>query len=285
MSTNQVTWFKTKKKSYNVWGMQTPVEIPCYNYLEDSIYITSAQKPWILSGTRGEEWTVDAQKIASTYTPVNGTFKAGWNLLHTRADSYFVWALPTKHKIMQVQTSWGEVLTANRAGVKHGPMGDFIIASDANGAPNLNDRWVVNGEVFADTYDLRGAKFTLPQSIKNGTITDPLKPAENPIALYGIGNAGTLKAMRRVTKAECNYLIPNMIAIEYVGTAPQLRLIYGVSPATRLEMLILTDTSTNATTKLVRKPLQSKDWHIQFNKLALPEEEIAKTMVQMMVNH
>ena len=43
---------------------------------------------------------------------------------------------------------------ANRQGVKHGK-GDFIIASDAGNKPNLSDIWVVNGEIFPKTYDLR----------------------------------------------------------------------------------------------------------------------------------
>lgn len=34
--------------------------------------------------------------------------------------------------------------------------GDFIIANDKDGRPDMDDRWVVNGGIFASTYDNTG---------------------------------------------------------------------------------------------------------------------------------
>lgn len=66
------------------------------------------------------------------------------------------WAfhLPLSIKNFPVKTSWGDTLYANRPGIDHG-MGDFLVCADADGRPNLNDVWIVNGEVFAYTYDMR----------------------------------------------------------------------------------------------------------------------------------
>lgn len=56
----------------------------------------------------------------------------------------------------QIQTSWGSVLNYNGVGVSHGK-GDFIVCGKLpNGQPNLADRWVVNGEIFATTYNNQG---------------------------------------------------------------------------------------------------------------------------------
>lgn len=54
---------------------------------------------------------------------------------------------------MEVETSWGEVLTANRSDIPHGD-GDWIVfANDGYGQPDENDSWVVNGLVFENTYE------------------------------------------------------------------------------------------------------------------------------------
>ena len=52
----------------------------------------------------------------------------------------------------KVSTSWGEDLTANREGIPHGN-GDFIVYANKDGKPNPDDRWVVNGMVFENTYE------------------------------------------------------------------------------------------------------------------------------------
>jgi hypothetical protein len=59
-----------------------------------------------------------------------------------------------KQYVFQIPTSWGDTLTVNAPGVPHGK-GDFIVCADAGGYPNMNDRWVVNGEIFPSTYDMR----------------------------------------------------------------------------------------------------------------------------------
>ena len=128
----------------------------------------------ILAGTQGELWTIKLNKLAQTYDIVNSDNSVSpitpqslsakmvngemdWTRIRTKKDSGVVMAcfVPVGYQ-MQITTSWGAVLTVNANGVPHGK-GDFIMAScNPDGTPNMNDRWVVNGLIFRDTYDNRG---------------------------------------------------------------------------------------------------------------------------------
>lgn len=140
-----------------------------YNELEGSEYTTSEEKPIVLCGTVGEMWTVSFDKLVSTYTyadgvPITEADALGWRLVPSddewwevrpiqdpSAPTIFAYQTDPSDQV-QVQTSWGEVLTANRPGIPHGN-GDWIVfANDGCGNPNENDSWIVNGAVFETTY-------------------------------------------------------------------------------------------------------------------------------------
>lgn len=130
-----------------------------YNFLEDCHYTTSDAKCIKLTGTVGEVWIVTIDKLAKTYTLIDGTPITSDNIpegefeiatiVGEKAEIIFAEQVTEQ---VQVATSWGEVLTANRDGVPHGE-GDFIVSANKDGEPNLNDRWVVNGLVFINTYE------------------------------------------------------------------------------------------------------------------------------------
>ena len=125
-----------------------------YNHLEDSRYIVDENKPYVLIGNKGEEWCVDKKTLLKSYQltesdleklevgmePITIQTKPGVLQWATHIDDM---------EQIQVQTSWGEVLTSN-LGDGHGK-GDWIVCSDKNGQPDLNDRWVLNGEIFEQT--------------------------------------------------------------------------------------------------------------------------------------
>lgn len=166
---NPKNWKRTHKKSYNVYMCRPLPGTQCTNRLEGSQYVTDQDRQFILSGTIGETWVIDVNKLAKTYTFADGTpitpdtLKARceddgqieWVKLSTRADATPNWAfhLPKSIQNFPVQTSRGDTLYANRTGVGH-LKGDFLVCADVGGQPNLNDVWVVNGEVFPRTYDL-----------------------------------------------------------------------------------------------------------------------------------
>ena len=138
-------------------------------------YAVTDATPFVLCGTVGEMWTIKADKLANTYNflqggqplainqqtlnqRLNGKY-LDWTLIRTSpqatAGQNMACFVPSSQK-GQILTSWGSVLNYNGVDVKHGK-GDFIVCGKLpNGQPNLGDRWVVNGEIFATTYNNQG---------------------------------------------------------------------------------------------------------------------------------
>lgn len=141
-------------------------------------YLVKDDQTFVLCGTQGEMWCISAQKLSQKYiwasdggtinspslkergyihsNPVKGTvLLLDWTKVRTVPDNSTAFACFVPANMQgQIPTSWA-MLNINGVGVPHGK-GDFVIAADVNGQPNLNDRYVVNGLVFGDTYDNRG---------------------------------------------------------------------------------------------------------------------------------
>ena len=147
------------KRSYTIKAEKVAAGTKLYNYLEDCHYTTTDTKCIKLTGTVGEEWPVTIEKLVKTYIFVDGSPITSENIpkgefeirtiVGETAETIF--AEQVKGQV-QVATSWGEILTANREGIPHGG-GDFIVSANKNGEPNPEDRWVVNGLVFNNTYE------------------------------------------------------------------------------------------------------------------------------------
>ena len=182
-------WKRTSKKKYQIYVCMPPLGTKVYNFLEDVHYETSEKKPFVLSGTVGEQWVIDPAKLFKTYRlpnrqPLNLDFlktkghpyKVDWFKIETIVDTanpVYNWALfVPKNQKLAVPTSWGDVLTANRNGVPHG-MGDYLVCADGGNMPNLNDMWIVNGEIFSSTYDMRA--FPGKSTTVKGEIVVPKK--------------------------------------------------------------------------------------------------------------
>lgn len=150
---------KYKKGNYYIQATKAAPGTPVYNHLEDCHYVTNEQKCIILTGTAGEQWPVTFEKLVKTYDavfPLYGRTEIkdfeGTITVSPKASADFIYAYQTKEKV-DVVTSWGEILHANRDGVPHGD-GDFIVfAADRSGKINKDDSWVVNGEIFLKTYE------------------------------------------------------------------------------------------------------------------------------------
>jgi hypothetical protein len=156
----QYKWFPCHKKEYDIQVYVPPIGTKVYNQLEDASYVTNETKPFVLVGTVGEEWTVDAKKLMKAYKyehqpitedVIKTTIGDGKKHSITAiAGAEMMFAAHTTEPV-EVNTSWGETLQANRPGVEHGE-GDYLVCSDKNGSPNLDDVWVVNGAIFPKTY-------------------------------------------------------------------------------------------------------------------------------------
>ena len=170
-----IKYKKTRKKKYTITASMPPMGTQVHNKLEKANYVTNENKKFVLTGTVGEQWVIDAGKLAKTYTFEDGTqitpdalkrklvkgIKNGQEFpclkpfRVTTQPGVPNWAVHVpKQYVFQIPTSWGDVLTVNDPSLPHGS-GDFIVCVDAGGFPNLNDRWVVNGLIFPDTYDMR----------------------------------------------------------------------------------------------------------------------------------
>lgn len=212
---NPKNWKKTHKKQYDVYMTRPLPGAKCHNFFEDCSYVTDQNKQFILSGTCGETWVIGAEKIAKTYTfsdgtPITpdtlkskclGTGEIPWIKLSTKSDPVinFAFHLPLSIRNFPVQTSWGDTLLANRDGIKHGK-GDFLVcASTPDGCPNINDVWVVNGEVFPRTYDMHAFPNMFTQDISASATPFPKKTF-----VKGGTNTGTEKVKVSKEETEAN---------------------------------------------------------------------------------
>lgn len=154
-----------------------PIYQQLMQYAQQGFVYVVKEQDVVLSGTRGEMWLTSIEKVQRTYQVMsNGQWGSDWaGVTKTRGEtSNGKFVLPwMKVRSMgdaaaatmacfvpasqagQIQTSWA-VLNYNAKGVEHG-LGDFILCSkNADGSPDLSNRWVVNGAVFADTYNNQG---------------------------------------------------------------------------------------------------------------------------------
>ena len=163
---NPKNWKRTHKKSYEIYVCRPVLGTKCSNKLECVDYITDQNKQFILSGTSGEFWVVDAERLAQTYTFADDTpitpetlkhkcdnqGQIDWVKIKTKPNKDNCWAFFLPKSIQNFPVRY---YTANKTGVNHG-YGDFLVCDDINGQPNLDKIRVVNGEVFPRTYDLHG---------------------------------------------------------------------------------------------------------------------------------
>ena len=160
------SWFPTGKTDYRVQAKRVSRETKVWNFLEDVRYTAHPNgEDLVLKGTVGEEWVSGFSKAAKTYTRPDGSALVpedfaeadAWIGLKTIPDvGSFACFIPVAYKVA-VTTASGDLLHANRDGVTHGG-GDYLVCrAGADGRPDLSDVWVVNGAVFAATYDLTNA--------------------------------------------------------------------------------------------------------------------------------
>lgn len=186
---NPANYKPCKKKQYEIWVCKPPQGTVIINKLEQAdavrfvggrtfftaserstdlwqlfktgrAYLVSDNQTFVLCGTQGEMWCISGAELARKYvwasdgSPIDyGTLtRLDWTKVRTVPDNSTAFACFVPEDTRgQIQTSWA-MLNINGAGVPHGK-GDFVIAANANGQPNLNSRYVVNGAVFSDTYD------------------------------------------------------------------------------------------------------------------------------------
>lgn len=162
------SWYfsQVRKREYFVHVYRADLSNPeeVFNHLKKVTYVPNEQKPFVIQGTVGESWVIDQNKLCKTYEMPDGspidpdTIKGSWVKIKTRPDATANWAMqisPDRYgeaaSAVEIKTFWGDILHPNAPGIPHGS-GDYAVCSDLNGAPNLDDMWIVNGDVFQNTY-------------------------------------------------------------------------------------------------------------------------------------
>lgn len=220
---NTSNWKRTHKKQYEVYMCRPKIGTVVVNKFEGSKYVTDNNKQFVLSGTCGEQWVIDAAKMAKTYVFANGeritpsslrsrmlaSGEIDWIKLKTITDENIRvsnWALflPLNNRTVgfPVNTSWGDVLYANRSGVSHGK-GDFLVCSDDGGRPNLKDVWVVNGNIFATTYDMRA--FPGHNTSNNNIETPKPRSIVSGASSSGYDTSSKIKAVCSAVQEYCKH--------------------------------------------------------------------------------
>lgn len=139
--------------SYTVSVEKAEPGTECYNYLEDNEYVTDSDRCFIVTGTAGEQWPINGDKLKSKYGIDPDSIEVGERVsASVNGGGNEVYAVKTTDQVL-IETAWGDTLIANRNGIPHGD-GDMIVST----SPDFTgDVWVVNGEVFEGTYAPEGA--------------------------------------------------------------------------------------------------------------------------------
>lgn len=138
--------------SYTVSVEKAEPGTECYNYLEDNEYVTDSDRCFIVTGTAGEQWPINGDKLKSKYGIDPDSIEVGERVsASVTGGGNEVYAVKTTDQVL-IETAWGDTLIANRNGIPHGD-GDMIVSM----SPDFTgDVWVVNGEVFEGTYAPEG---------------------------------------------------------------------------------------------------------------------------------
>ena len=138
--------------SYTVSVEKAEPGTECYNYLEDNEYVTDSDRCFIVTGTAGEQWPINGDKLKSKYGIDPDSIEVGERVsASVTGGGNEVYAVKTTDQVL-IETAWGDTLIANRNGIPHGD-GDMIVST----SPDFTgDVWVVNGEVFEGTYAPEG---------------------------------------------------------------------------------------------------------------------------------
>lgn len=159
-----------RKKVCTIWCCKPEAGVHVSSTTSPS-FVTDERNCFVLSGTRGEMWAADMSTLTSDYTFGDGTPITAVNLRAKQKNGVIDW-FQIKTVVDKDATLFATFIPArysfdivSKRGVYHANFrreatdsnkGDFVVCANKNGQPDLNDRWVVNGAIFADTFDNRG---------------------------------------------------------------------------------------------------------------------------------
>lgn len=168
---NKDLYLPCKKKTYDIECCIPPKGIEIYNHLEDAHYITNNVESVLMRGLLNEIWIIDLNTLMHSYKFSDGTeinidtlnqrgkridndLIMNWQKVSSINNSdKFAQLIPKVYKL-QIRTKYNTLLNVNSDNsVSDHNLGDYILCSkNKDGSPNLDDKWVVDGNIFKQTY-------------------------------------------------------------------------------------------------------------------------------------
>lgn len=170
---NKDLYVPCRKKAYNIECCIPPKGIEIYNHLEDAHYITNDIEKVIMRGLMNEIWIIDLSILMNSYRFTDGQsittetlnqrgkiidndLIMNWQQVSSINNSIkFAQLVPKIYKL-KISTKYGTILNINSDNsISDHNKGDYILCSmNKDGTPNLDDKWVVDGNIFEKTYEL-----------------------------------------------------------------------------------------------------------------------------------
>ncbi len=161
-----------RKKIYDIKCCIPPKGIEIYNHLEDAHYITNDVEKVLMKGLLNEIWIIDLNVLMRSYRFADGEAINEYSLKRRgkmidddlimnwqdvtsiNYSDKFAQLIPKIYKL-KIKTKYGTILNVNSENsISDHNNGDYIVCSKTkDGKPNLEDKWVVDGNIFEKTYE------------------------------------------------------------------------------------------------------------------------------------
>lgn len=173
-------WQKCKKKQYRVKARKDGIAQDVYNVLENCT-VAVREDEIVLRGLFGEEWPIGKTKFLDRYVlPNNGSLAelveqrsfAEIDVLTKACETEYyclfvprdqecgIYGMPTDEiEKCEYRTADGKGYRAlfrinSKDSLSDHGNGDYVVCCSKNGEPDVDDMWVVDGNVFLKTYQL-----------------------------------------------------------------------------------------------------------------------------------
>lgn len=171
---NLENWKKTKEKKYIAhFGLfNDRAHTLLTNQYTIEKYSISKEKPFVLSGVKDEQYPISYNELSSKFEYIderaitkesieqliverNGHKEIEWTRIKPVKNLALKWVyfVPDLYGELKINIK-GIGLTINRIGIDH-YKGDFILAEDAGGRPDLGAVRIVNGNLFPLMFSMK----------------------------------------------------------------------------------------------------------------------------------
>lgn len=156
---DSLRFLRVRRRSVTVKVRRPPVGTHVTTLTVVGDYVTTVERPYVVTGPRGDRWTVSERELTHDYSCAKCTAAVladnDITVMTREYDSSYEWAcLYAIEDGPFVVSNYdeGREQIGNSPEVEHG-WGDIVVASDADGRPSDIHRKVVNGLAFFDMYE------------------------------------------------------------------------------------------------------------------------------------